>query len=233
MAPPEAVSVILAEFGASPGVDYPASIGAAPFQVLFSRWPGGVVLARCNYVGCAGWGDKDDVRKQFGPGGTSDPSAARNYDGIFAYNPDDPQNAHPVPKDGADAPPPRGVKLEEIKDGMGNTLMFVETAGGYLNPRDGFTGAQAYLNDWNIPAWASNAWISSFGTCPDPANPNCSVPGSRGRGLSWGLPGSFHAANRINVAYCDGSVRSIPGDINFALYVSLSGYRDGDMVQVD
>ncbi len=235
-APNEYTSVYLGEYGATGGVDWPANIINSPngyaFTVLFSRWPGGVVGARCHYVGMAGWGDANNTIGAFGSA-----AQAQGYAGVFAYNPSDPRNnpqqAITTPTNDVNAPAPGGVKLEKIQDGTGNTIMYLETAGGYLDPASGFGGAQAYLDAWEAPCWASDAWVSLFGTCPDPTNGNCTATNSPGLGMAFGLPGSFHAANRINVAYCDGSVRSIPGNINFGLFVSICGYRDGDIVQVD
>ncbi len=236
--PNEYVSVFLCQTGFTAGVDYPATTAIGGFTTDFSRWPGGVVAARCNYVGMAGWGDASNATGSFGSA-----AQAQGYLGVFAYNPNDPRNSNPVPNNDVNAPAPAGVKLEKIQDGTGNTIMYLETAGGSgrgdANP--GINGGaglyagspQAYLDDWSTASWASNAWQSLFGTCPDPTNGNCSPPNSSGLGLSWGEPGSLHSANRINVAYCDGSVRSIPGNINFGLFVSICGYRDGDIVTVD
>jgi prepilin-type N-terminal cleavage/methylation domain-containing protein/prepilin-type processing-associated H-X9-DG protein len=120
-------------------------------------------------------------------------------------------------------------KLENIPDGAGNRLAFLESAGGY---GQGLSGIQM---PEGIPAgWWGNSWVmgevfSRFGTCPDHNNPNCDFS-AQGRGLGWALPGSLHEGHRINVAYGDGSVRTIPPDLDFNVYVAISGIADGYML---
>ena len=80
-------------------------------------------------------------------------------------------------------------------------------------------------------------FFADFGTCPDHNNDlangfNCNFS-AQGRGMALGLPGSFHGGNRINVTYADGSVRSIPPNLEFDLYVYLTGKADGQVVSPD
>jgi hypothetical protein len=112
------------------------------------------------------------------------------------------------------------IKMANITDGTSNTIAFLESAGGQIT-LGGVTG-------WANSTWAAGICYANFGTCPDGTNGNC-VSGS-GMGLSYNLPGSLHAANRIMVAYADGTVRNIPPNLNFTLYVYLCGYKDNQIV---
>jgi prepilin-type N-terminal cleavage/methylation domain-containing protein/prepilin-type processing-associated H-X9-DG protein len=124
------------------------------------------------------------------------------------------------------------TRVTDITDGTSNTITFAESAGGYVDFRD-----IGYGDGWGQLSWAEGVFFADYGTCPDRDNDlanglNCDFS-SPGRGMSLGLPGSFHGGNRINIAYADGSVRSIPPNLDFSLYVYLSGKADGQVVSPD
>jgi prepilin-type N-terminal cleavage/methylation domain-containing protein/prepilin-type processing-associated H-X9-DG protein len=119
------------------------------------------------------------------------------------------------------------TRVTEIADGTSNTIAFLETAGGYIN-----FGTNNPGNGWGSLSWASAIGFADYGTCPDHTNGNCHFD-STGRGMSNGQPGSFHGGNRINTLYGDGSVRTIPPDLDFTLYVYLCGKADGQVVSPD
>jgi prepilin-type N-terminal cleavage/methylation domain-containing protein/prepilin-type processing-associated H-X9-DG protein len=119
------------------------------------------------------------------------------------------------------------TRVTEIADGTSNTIAFLETAGGYIN-----FGTDNPANGWGSLSWATAIFFADYGTCPDHTNGNCHFD-STGRGMSSGQPGSFHGGNRINTLYGDGSVRSIPPDLDFSLYVFLCGKADGQIVTPD
>jgi prepilin-type N-terminal cleavage/methylation domain-containing protein len=117
-------------------------------------------------------------------------------------------------------------RLAAIPDGTSTTLAFLESSGG-PSPTDGSVAPE-------VTGWWGNSWVlgpvfSRFGTCPEPNNPNC----DSNNDPTWGLPGSRHVNHRINVAYGDGSIRSIPPDLDFQVYVALTGIADGVVVNVD
>ncbi len=112
------------------------------------------------------------------------------------------------------------LALGQIIDGTSNTIMFAESAGGFENLGGTFG------RGWTMETWNFSIWYSTFGTCPNRANPNCDFS-SQGRGVGWGLPGSFHSGNVINVCIGDGSVRSIKSDFDFLSMSYLVGYKDG------
>jgi prepilin-type N-terminal cleavage/methylation domain-containing protein/prepilin-type processing-associated H-X9-DG protein len=123
------------------------------------------------------------------------------------------------------------TRVTEIADGTSSTIAFLESAGGYITfNRPGQPPDPA--NGWGQLSWISAIFFADFGTCPNHANRNCQFDSS-GRGMSAGQPGSFHGSNRINTLYADGSVRSIPPDIDLNLYVFLCGKADGQVVSPD
>jgi hypothetical protein len=70
-------------------------------------------------------------------------------------------------------------------------------------------------------------WWSTFGVCPQVGNQNCDTS-AQGRGKSWGLPGSFHAGDVINMSMGDGSVRGFrTGGADFLSISYLVGISDG------
>jgi hypothetical protein len=78
-----------------------------------------------------------------------------------------------------------------------------------------------------METWSNAVWWSTFGVCPRKDNVNCDYS-AQGRGLGWGVPGSFHAGNIINVAISDGSVRGInPNFLDFLTMSYLVGKADG------
>jgi prepilin-type N-terminal cleavage/methylation domain-containing protein len=117
-----------------------------------------------------------------------------------------------------------GETLPKIIDGTSNTVAFLENAGGYRN-----FGAGSASTGWGGSSWVAAMGYSNFGTCPDTTNPNCNFA-PEGMGLNANLPGSLHGGNRIVTAFGDGSVRDLPPNLNFTLYVYLCGTRDGNQV---
>ncbi len=112
------------------------------------------------------------------------------------------------------------TKLEAIADGTSNTILFAESAGGLETISGIGTG-------WTMETWSNAVWWSTFGVCPRNDNVNCDYS-AQGRGLGWGVPGSFHAGNIINVAISDGSVRGInPNFLDFLTMSYLVGKADG------
>ena len=117
------------------------------------------------------------------------------------------------------------LNIVHILDGSSNTVGVMETAGGNLNFSDPGPG-------WGQMTWAHAHVPSNYGTCPDRANRNCDFSPA-GKGMSPGLPGSFHGSNRINTLFMDGSIRTISPDLNFTVYVYICGASDGQVVTFD
>jgi prepilin-type N-terminal cleavage/methylation domain-containing protein len=114
-----------------------------------------------------------------------------------------------------------GLTMTNITDGTSNTIAIAESAGGF----------DFGISGWTVDAWASAVVYSNYGLCPDFNNTNCDF--AQGYGLSVSTPGSFHTNNRINVAYADGTVRTIAPSLPYALYIYLCGARDGQQVSPD
>jgi prepilin-type processing-associated H-X9-DG protein len=197
---PEATSTaVVIQTAAISNVDYPDPFGVPSYEFISSGAPGRLVIGRTNYLANGGAGDS--TGKFFG-----DPSVA-GYSGLFTYR--------------------ERIALAQVPDGTSNTLMFFETAGGFVD-----WGANDLRTGWNGSCWAVGPTYSVFGTCPQAGNPNCNYgPGNMGLGIM--LPGSMHTANRINVAYGDGSVRSLDPNIDFNTYLALCGRADGQIASGD
>jgi hypothetical protein len=107
--------------------------------------------------------------------------------------------------------------LVSISDGTSNTIMFMESAGGFV------TG-----ETWTLESWANATWWSAFGTCPQAGgNGNCNNS-PEGRGKGWGLTGSFHSGDIVQAVQADGSVRGYrTGAIDFLSMAYLVGVADG------
>jgi prepilin-type N-terminal cleavage/methylation domain-containing protein/prepilin-type processing-associated H-X9-DG protein len=117
------------------------------------------------------------------------------------------------------------ISLVQIQDGTSNTVGFLESAGGQLNFTNPGPG-------WGQMIWAHAHIPSNYGTCPDQTNPNCDFSAA-GKGMSPGLPGSFHGGSRINTLFMDGSIRSISPNLSFPVYVYMCGASDGQIVTFD
>ena len=112
--------------------------------------------------------------------------------------------------------------IANISDGSSNTIGFAETVGGNVG------------SGWWGSGIGQNYFVSAFGTCPDRTNDaasggNCDFTPT-GKGFGAGIPSSGHTTNRINVAFCDGSIRNIPPNLNFSTFVYLCGVDDGQVV---
>jgi prepilin-type N-terminal cleavage/methylation domain-containing protein/prepilin-type processing-associated H-X9-DG protein len=137
-------------------------------------------------------------------GGYYGPAAVNNLArGIFTYN--------------------RNVKMEKILDGTSNTIAFAEYVGCDI-PWGGQGGIPQGLSG---AAWVCGFNYSGFGT---PAAKGSQTPYASG---CYAMFGSDHPAYIMNVAYADGSVRSITPGINFTVWVYLTGYDDGQVIQID
>jgi prepilin-type N-terminal cleavage/methylation domain-containing protein len=189
--PPESVVTIwLAQDYRGPVFSVPA--GAPPAQnSARSGQPGSSIMGRSNYMASAG-----EFRGNVLIRG-SNPPAGTPVKGFFM--------------------PYLKLKFPAVTDGTSNTIMFAETAGGYLSVDGG----------WTMDAWANAMWWSTFGVCPQVGNQNCDTS-AQGRGKSWGLPGSFHAGDVINMSMGDGSVRGFrTGGADFLSISYLVGISDG------
>lgn len=121
-------------------------------------------------------------------------------------------------------PPARGEAFSVISDGLSNTVLSMESAGGWLNWGDGDPS-----NGWTAMNWGHATFYSDFGLCPDSTNGNCDSSPA-GKGLGWGLPGSLHAGQVIVTSFGDGSVRKIAPQIDYVTFVYICGSADGQTV---
>jgi prepilin-type N-terminal cleavage/methylation domain-containing protein/prepilin-type processing-associated H-X9-DG protein len=195
-----AIQIVTPGAGSVANVDFNSAWGT-PGTLWYSSMPGAQILGRTNYLASAGW----PVRKV----DRNNPNATVDVHGLFYYKSKE--------------------SLGRVLDGTSNTLMFAECAGGLF----GVTGDQFFSNpQWTMNAWAYGLWWSGYGICPNSNSPpgqNCNnTPG--GQGLSVFAAGSMHAGGICNVAFADGSVRSlnVPALDALSLYY-LAGTKDGEI----
>ncbi len=141
--------------------------------------------------------------------------------GPFNY---DNRKTSPTPFSLQGTPNGNGKNITSISDGTSNTIMFLETNGGFVDFGGGNTG-------WMGMNWGHAPYFSDFGTCPDKTNSNCDQT-PQGKGFGYGVPSSQHTG-RILGSMCDGSVRSISSTTPYVIFVAMSGASEGIIVSFD
>lgn len=176
---------------------------------------------RTNYLFNRGWLTKDYA--------TTGDNLGSSYKGPFA------KYANELASGSGNAvyinPPSKGASFATVTDGLSNTVFAMESAGGWL----AWSGsATPTANDgWTSMHWAHGIMVSDFGFCPDRTNGNCENVLKQGKGLGWGLPGSFHAGGVMTAAFGDGSVRTMAPQMSFAIFTYICGAQDGQTVAFD
>jgi len=116
----------------------------------------------------------------------------------------------------------------EITDGTANTLMFGEyaTAKGSLNRRTLWAFAYTSYNLSDVTIGQSRTLIADFDVCA------VTPPTTNGNNQCKRAWGSLHAGGTLNFAFCDGSVRTVPKnvDMNFVL-PALGSIGNGETIQ--
>jgi prepilin-type processing-associated H-X9-DG protein len=166
--------------------------------------PGRYVVGRSDYVAVVGaFVDTRFTNPAFTP------AFAQKYHSLFNYR--------------------VNASLARVPDGTSNTLLLGEYCGALSNQNP-----QPQLNGWNAASWATPGLSVVFGTCPDPNNSlslggYCDYSSSGGRLGSGYALGGWHNG-MFQVAFADGSVRSLQIGLDRQLLLSLAGYADGDVV---
>jgi prepilin-type N-terminal cleavage/methylation domain-containing protein/prepilin-type processing-associated H-X9-DG protein len=167
-------------------------------------FPGYSALGKTNYLGVAGALGRDAVTSSpfDGPG-----ENLALYEGVLFNN--------------------SKIKIENIRDGSSNTLMFMETLGGgapWTKPWPQLPGGNP--NNLNVKhTWmGSGALGTKFGIIP-PQGPG---------GPGWQFFSSYHAGT-VNACFADGSVRPVqssdtsqrnPAGTSWRVLQSLAGRQD-------
>ena len=186
------------------GTDYNGDLGTAN-SYWYTTTPGSTILGRTNYLGSAGSGAP--IFSQTGTTATLDGTGMITYAN-------------------------KKTSISRIPDGTSNTIMFVEQAGTLFNNGDtSFPG-----NLWTNMSWGGGVWFSAYGICPNSNSPpgqNCSkLPG--GLGLSVFAAGSAHTGGICQMAFGDGSVRSLNAQaIDSRSLGILAGIQDGQVQSAD
>lgn len=120
------------------------------------------------------------------------------------------------------------TRIADIVDGTSNTLFFAETWGSHHDWR----ASGGIRSGWTVASRSAGFNYAAFGSCPDRANPNCDFDDSFG--LGFGAFGALHPRPEVpgfNVAFADGSVRTLPGNISLTrMWLPMCGMRDGDLL---
>jgi prepilin-type processing-associated H-X9-DG protein len=124
-------------------------------------------------------------------------------------------------------PPSAPVRIAEVTDGTANTLMFGEytTGKGTLSRRTLWSYAYTSFNLSSVTIAQSRTLIADFDLCF--AAPPATNNGNQCK-RGWG---SLHSAGTLNFAFADGSVRSVPKnvDMNFVL-PALGSIGNGETI---
>lgn len=116
----------------------------------------------------------------------------------------------------------RGVRLQEVQDGMSNTLLFSETVQGRDGDLRGFGwwGGGAHFETFIAPNSATPDVIESAGNCKpaNPLNPPCVGISSVNRET---IAARSRHPGGVGVTMCDGSVRFVTNNIALGLWRSL------------
>jgi prepilin-type N-terminal cleavage/methylation domain-containing protein/prepilin-type processing-associated H-X9-DG protein len=170
----------------------------------FANLPGALILGKTHYMAMAGYPIFDAST-----GSTGGPAPGR-FRGVYRYM--------------------HQTKLTEITDGTSNTIFFVEYGKAFVD-----FGAGSPLTGPTAGSWAGGMLYSYW--APDngqdgnaaTAAASCpSMPGSLCKEGVWFRPSANHDGT-MNVAFADGTVKSIRTDINFTTYVILCGLADGEV----
>ncbi len=171
----------------------------------FSNIPGGKVMGKTHYMAMAGYPIFNAETGSTG-GGPKD----GQFRGVFRY-------AHQT-------------KLTEVMDGTSNTIFFVEYSRAYVDfglghaltgPTAGAWAGGMIYSYWAPDAGQDKAVATRAASCPSgPAPDMLCLEGV------WFRPSADHAGT-FNVAFADGTVRSLQLNINFTTYVVLCGLNDG------
>ena len=184
-------------------VDYNPGQGP-PGNFWYSTLPGNQILGRTNYLPSAG-----DARPRIDRNNPTGPRV--NARGLFYYKSNE--------------------RVAVIPDGSSNTLMFVESAGGFLTG----LAAPADTPKWTNQSWGGAIWWSSAGICPNSRFSNCTwnqTPPPYASPVF--AAGSQHSGGICNVAMADGSVRGINApNIDSLSLAYLAGTRDREIQTPD
>jgi prepilin-type N-terminal cleavage/methylation domain-containing protein len=120
--------------------------------------------------------------------------------------------------------------IGRVPDGTSNTLLFGEYCGGYLST--GANGTPPYGSiGGGIPAGVAAGArcagynYTGFGT---PINGPAAFNNRDDSG--WAFFGSLHTGGVVQFTMADGSVQRLNSNIDFSVFVYLSGYQDGVVV---
>jgi prepilin-type processing-associated H-X9-DG protein len=105
-------------------------------------------------------------------------------------------------------------------------MMFGEYTGGTTV----WNGGGGIPDGVSTASWSAGFMYTMFGQPTTQDIPSTAAPPAV---PTVGVFNSRHTGNLVNVAFADGSVRSIPTTIEFSIWVYLSGMQDGIPVTLE
>jgi prepilin-type N-terminal cleavage/methylation domain-containing protein/prepilin-type processing-associated H-X9-DG protein len=196
--------------------------GGSGNQLLSS---GSLQLMQSNYRGVAGstWGGASFTSDAGGDANWDDGSQVRL---LIPWNKGMRGVITSVSMDRVSAGP---IRIAEISDGTSGTLMFGEysTAKGSINRRTLWAYAYTSYNLSDVTIAQPRTLIADFDQCAAIPSPNSTNQCKR----AWG---SLHSGGVLNFAYADGSVRTVPKniDMNFVM-PALGSMGNGETITGD
>jgi len=111
------------------------------------------------------------------------------------------------------------TRIADLVRGPENTILYAE----YWRAFVAWGGPPGIPSGWSNASRSAGFNYSSFGTCPNPNSGACDYVHSMG--LNFGTFGALHPTKEgglgFNVAMADGSVRLLPGDIDYATWLTM------------
>jgi len=162
---------------------------------VFSSAPGRLVIGRSNYVANGGYYAKSQNVANGCPG----------CEGPFTFD--------------------SKVAISQIPDGSSNTMLFFESAGGFIN----WNGNGGIPSGFSGPGISEGFDYTGWG----PPCSNCMRPRPPATGDGTWAGGSSLHSGVVQVCFGDGSVRRVSTSIDFLSWVYISGIQDGVIVKFD
>ena len=123
------------------------------------------------------------------------------------------------------------AKINEITDGMSNTIMI-----GEVRPKCSWTLRAGWMHV-NANTWFATTPPINYPTCPDEPGyggpGTCENPGAEGGQHAWSSAQGFKSTHPggAGFVFCDGSTHFLPETIDYEIYQRMGDRRDGGVFE--